>query len=103
MVPKALDIIFGHKQILDNGDILDIKIERIERTKDYPEGIRHSLVYVRDNINLVRFDNHHGQKSHKHIKGKKLPYEFIDEWKLVGDFLEDLNKLGIDLDHHGKN
>ena len=94
---KVLEEIFFHKSFLDNGDIIDIKIEKVERKKSYEEGIRYSLVYVRNGTNLVRFDNHNGEGHHKHINSKKVPYEFIDEWALIGDFQNELKKLNIRL------
>ncbi len=42
--PKVLKEIFFHKQIKDNGDIIDIKIEQIERTGQYTEGVIANLL-----------------------------------------------------------
>ena len=95
--PKVIKEIFSHKHIKDNGEIIDIKIEQIEKTGQYPEGIRYSLSYIRDGNTVLRYDNHAGHPHHKHIGGKRKPYEFKDEWQLIADFEEDLNKLGIQL------
>ena len=98
--PKVIREIFIHKQIKDNGDIIDIKIEQIEKTEkteQYKEGIRYSLSYIRDGKTLLRYDNHAGHPHHKHIGDKRKPYEFTDEWQLIADFEEDLKKLGIQL------
>ncbi|MAE43204.1 hypothetical protein CMO93_05510 [Candidatus Woesearchaeota archaeon] len=90
--------IFSHKQIRDNGDIIDISIQEVKKSEDYPEGVRYSLVYVRDGKNLVRYDNYMGHGHHKHIGNRRKEYEFKDEWQLFSDFEEDLNKLNIRLD-----
>ena len=89
--------IFSHKHIKDNGDIVDINIQEVKKTQEYPEGVRYSLVYVRDGKNLVRYDNYMEHGHHKHIKDKRKDYEFKDEWQLISDFEEDLLKLGIKL------
>ena len=89
--------IFSHKHIKDNGDIVDINIQEVKKTQEYPEGVRYSLVYVRDGKNLVRYDNYMGHWHHKHIRDKRKDYEFKDEWQLISDFEEDLLKLGIKL------
>jgi len=89
--------IFSHKQIRDDGDIIDISIQRVKKSKEYPEGVRYSLVYVRDGKNIVRYDNYLGHGHHKHIRSRRKEYEFKDEWALIRDFEKDLNKLGIRL------
>ena len=93
--PTITGEIFSHKQILDNGDILDMKIEQVVKTEQYPEGVRYSLSYIREGKTVLRYDNHAGHPHHKHIGNKRIPYEFQDEWKLIEDFMEDLKKLGI--------
>ena len=96
--PKVIGEIFSHKHIKDNGDIVDIKIEQVEKNPQYAEGIRYSLSYIREGKTVLRYDNHAGHAHHKHIGNKRKPYEFKDEWQLISDFEEDLNKLGIRLD-----
>lgn len=90
--------IFSHKQIRDNGDIIDISIQEVKKSEEYPEGVRYSLVYIRDGKNIVRYDNYMGHGHHKHIRGRRKEYEFKDEWQLIADFEEDLKKFGIRLD-----
>lgn len=95
--PAVIGEIFSHKQVLDNGDILDMKIERVEKNEQYAEGVRYSLSYIREGKTVLRYDNHAGHPHHKHIGNKRISYEFQDEWKLIEDFMEDLKKLGIQL------
>lgn len=95
--PKIMREIFSHKNIRDNGDILDIKIEQVERNQQYEEGVRYSLSYIRNGKTILRYDNHAGHPHHKHVGNKRKPYEFKDEWQLIADFEEDLKKLGIHL------
>ncbi len=95
--PKIIKEIFSHKQVKDNGDIVDIKIEQVEKNEQYLEGFRYSLSYIREGKTVLRYDNHAGHAHHKHIGDKRKPYEFKDEWQLIADFEEDLKKLGIEM------
>lgn|SRR3989344_8923528 len=90
--------LFSHKWVRDNGDILDIFIQEVKKSEEHPEGVRYSLVYVRDGKNIVRYDNYGKHGHHKHINGKRLEYVFKDAWQLIPDFEKDLNELGITFD-----
>ena len=96
--PQIIGDIYSHKHIKNNGDIVDIKIEQVEKNDQFSEGVRYSLSYIRNGRTVVRYDNHAGHQHHKHIRTKRQPYEFVDEWQLIDDFREDLRELGIDLD-----
>lgn len=90
--------IFYHKQIEDNTDIIEMRIWKVPKSKEYPEGIRYSLVYIRHGKRLVGYDNFGGHSKdgnfhHKHIKNKIIHYDFKDEWKLIEDFNEDVEKI----------
>ena len=41
------------------------------------------------------FEGHlkEGNSHHKHIKDQVIPYQFVDEWKLIADFNEDIEKI----------
>lgn len=92
--PKAIREIFSHKYVKDNGDIVDIMVEQVEKNEQYPEGVKYSLNYISNGKSILRYDNHAGHPHHKHIGDKRKPYEFKDEWQLMSDFEEDLRKLG---------
>ncbi len=53
---------------------------------------------IKDSKRLIGFDNFEGHKKeenshHKHIKENIIPYTFVDEWKLIGDFNEEVEKI----------
>ncbi len=90
--------IFNHKNIDENGNITEIKILKIPKTTDNPEGISYSLVYIKNDKRIIGYDNFGGHKintncHHKHIKNRIEIYEFIDEWKLIQDFMDDIKKI----------
>lgn len=61
------------------------------------EGIAYSCVYIRKGKRLLGYDNeNHGMgksNHHKHVKDKITPYEFVDEWKVIEDFVNDIEKI----------
>ncbi len=90
--------IFRHKLIEENGDIIEIKILKVPTSEQNSEGVSYSLVYIREGKRLVGYDNFEGHlkegsSHHKHIKDQVIPYQFVDEWKLIADFNEDIEKI----------
>lgn len=90
--------IFTHKHVEENEDIIEIKILRVPISDKNKEGISYSLVYIRKGERIIGFDNFEGHEKdgnchHKHIKDRIVPYEFVDEWKLIGDFNAEVEKI----------
>ncbi len=93
-----MEEIFRHKHIEENGDIIEIKIIKVPISTQNLEGISYSLVYIRDGKRILGYDNFEGHKKegsshHKHINQQVIPNTFIDEWKLIEDFNEDIEKI----------
>ena len=91
------EVIFAHKHIEDNGDIIEMRIIKVPKSIAQPEGIVYSLVYIRNNKRIMGYDNFegHGKLSphHRHINERTDAYEFTNEWKLIQDFVEDIDKI----------
>lgn len=89
--------IIGYKFKKENGDVVQARIIKIPRSIRFPEGIKYSCVYVRNGKRLIGYDNSEGDQQgpnhHKHVKNRIVSYEFVDEWKLLEDFNEDLEKI----------
>lgn len=81
----------------ENGDIIEMHVWKVPQSSSCPEGIAYSLVCVRKGKRLVGYDNeNHGtgaSNHHKHIGERINPYKFVDEWKLIDDFNDDLDKI----------
>ena len=92
----ATEIIF-HKHIEENGDIVEIRVWKVPRSSACPEGISYSLVCIRGGRRLVGYDNENRgtgiSNHHKHLGKRIIAYEFVDEWRLLGDFSDDLDKI----------
>ena len=75
-----------HEKIrISDLDLIEIDI------KDTPEGIKFSLVLIRNNKRLIGFDNHEHHMAHKHIKNKVFVYDFVCVDKLIEDFYEEIS------------
>ncbi len=93
----GVEEIFHHKHVEENGDIIEMKILRVPKSQKQPEGICYSLVYIQNNIRLLGYDNFEGHGEnlhhHRHVKDRIMPYDFIDEWQLIEDFVNDVEKI----------
>ncbi len=93
-----VDEIFKHKEVQSNGEIIEYRILRVPCSPQNPEGFSYSCVYIRKGERLVGYDNFEGHEKsgmrhHKHIKGRIIPYDYVDEWKLIQDFNDDVEKI----------
>ena len=79
----------------DNGYLIEIRILRVDKDSDYPEGIKYSLVAIdrKTKNRVLGYDNERGKGHHMHRQGREMPYEFTDEWKLVEDFYNEYEKI----------
>ncbi len=90
--------IFSHKHVEENGDIIEMHIWKVPKSIGNSEGISYSLVCVRNGRRIVGYDNeNHGSgksNHHKHV-GERIihHYPFVDEWTLIEDFSNDLDKI----------
>ncbi len=90
------EVLFDHKHEESNGDVVEIRIHRVPISNERPQGVLYSCVYVREGKRLIAYDNYgeHGQfNHHRHIKDHIGSYEFVDIWKLLQDFNEDVEKI----------
>ena len=88
---------FEYKEIKDNGDILQIRVWRVEKSEKQPDGVSYSMVYIRNGERLIGHDNFEGHAKggsnhHRHIEDRVFPYEFVDEWKAIEDFYIEIEK-----------
>ena len=70
---------------------------RFQKSVNSRDGVSHSLTYIRNGKRLIGYDNFESHDNirghHKHIKDRAIPYEFADEWKLIEDFNDDVDKI----------
>jgi len=51
---------------------------------------KYRLVFVRDGIRIIGYDNERGKGDHKHLGDTELPYNFVNETRLLEDFWQDV-------------
>mgnify|MGYP001576991938 FL=1 len=90
-------VIFEHKETAANGDIVEIHIFEVPKSEKQPEGVSYTMAYIRNGERIVGYDNFEGHlfegsSHHKHVLGRILPYEFVDEWKAIEDFYIEIEK-----------
>jgi len=87
-----MEPIFEHKHIHKNY-IVDIKVFKVPKDEAHPEGFRYSLVLIKDGKRVLGYDNYEGKGHHIHKGDRELDYEFVDEWKLIEDFYNNVKKI----------
>ena len=86
-------VVFHQKIVKENGDVLEMRILQVPSDRAHPEGVRYSLVYIRNQKRLLGYDNFEGKGHHKHFQDKEMPYKFKNVTQLVKDFKKDLHAL----------
>jgi hypothetical protein len=81
-----------YKRLYENGDIVEIKVWRIEKTIDRPHGFKYSLVFVREGKRVIGYDNAERKGDHRHYKGKEYQYTFKNIDRLIEDFFNDVRR-----------
>lgn len=85
--------LFLHTKEIKGNELVEIKIWQVSKTIDKPDGVKFSLVYIKDEKRLIGYDNAEGKGYHRHFLDKIESYRFTDIWKLLDDFKKDLRKL----------
>jgi len=53
-------------------------------------GFKYRLVYVVDEVCVIRYDNESGKGDHRHTGGQERAYRFTTPDQLIADFQEDI-------------
>lgn len=80
-------LVYWHKARLQGRYVLEMEIHQVGRSKKYKEGLRYGLVFVdlRSGRRIL-MDNHHPKGPHVHLDDQEVPYQYVDEEKLIKDF-----------------
>ena len=86
-----------HKKQFYHGGIIEMAIWRLPlKDSERPHGLKYRLVYVRDGMRLVGYDNKRGKGDHKHIGEKELASAFQNVDQLLEDFWNDVKRCDDD-------
>jgi len=69
-------LIYHVKEIAEDGDIIEIKIWQVPKSKDKPHGMKYSFAYIREGKRPVGYDNAEGKGDHRHIGDREMSYKF---------------------------
>jgi hypothetical protein len=89
-------VIFEDRDVLAGGRYLqEVRVSTVPSDADFPERVRYSLCLVdRSTTEVVLlYDIHRGKSHHRHLRGQKTPYPFVDEDSLLADFLRDVDLI----------
>ena len=87
------ELIFHRKNVEANGDIIEMKMWRVPVSKERPEGVKYSLVYIKGRKRIVGYDNGEKKGHHRHYKDGEEPYSFKGVDVLIKDFYGDVEKM----------
>ena len=88
-------LLYHRKWILEEDELIEVKAWKVPVSKNYPEGIKYSLVYIRKGRRILAYDNYQGHGHHRHYFGKTEPYQFINLERLIKDFWKDFKEVKV--------
>lgn len=88
-----LELIFYEKHKTIERDVIEGIVWKINKTKDFPNGVKYRLVYIHKGIRILGYDNERAKGDHKHYFDRECLYEFVSPEKLKQDFLFDIMKI----------
>ena len=53
---------------------------------------KYRLAFIQDGKRVVGYDNERGKGDHKHLGKREMPYQFVDEVRLLADFWQDVKE-----------
>ncbi len=88
-------VLLREKTTDEQGNLREMVIWRVPRTRQQPDGVRYRLALIRagDKRPTILYDNHHPKGHHRHVTGSEEPYSFIDVGRLIADFLADVRRV----------
>ncbi len=89
-------VIFQARDVIGNGRFLqEVRISSFRPSPDLPQGIRYSLclVEIESGDVILLYDIHRGKAHHRHLRGKETAYNFVNEDRLLDDFLRDVDLI----------
>lgn len=76
----------------DTGNIIEVKMWRVNPSLDKPHGYKYSLVYIVEGKRVIGYDNAEGKGDHRHYGDKVEGYAFKGLKKLADDFYKDIER-----------
>jgi hypothetical protein len=94
------EVLYELKRETDEGDTIQIKILKLAKQDNYPEGVRYRLALIHKEKRMLGYDNTYPERHHKHgvsSQGlEKTRYAYVDVETLLKDFRKDVNRWRAD-------
>ena len=92
-------LILRRKWTDERGNLYEMVIWRVDRSKLYREAVRYRLAFIRagEKKPALLYDNHHPKGHHRHVGNAEEPYPFATATQLVADFLAQAAALAGEL------
>jgi len=87
--------VLREKVIDEEGNITELTIWQVPRTRRGPARVRYRLAFIRrgEATPTVLYDNHLPKGDHRHLEGVEERYEFRGVDQLIADFTTDVQRL----------
>lgn len=86
-------LITRFRDIAADGSGIEMVVWKVsEPVPPSTHGYKYRLVYLKNRVRVVGFDNERGKGDHKHLGDVELPYRFVDVEKLIEDFIAEVDK-----------
>jgi hypothetical protein len=88
-------LILRRKWTDERGNLYEIVIWKIDRSRLYPEAVRYRLAFIRcgEERPSLLYDNHQPKGHHRHVGTQEEPYAFVTARQLIADFLAEASTL----------
>lgn len=87
------ELIHYEKRVTVEGDIVEKKAWKVNKSKNFPHSIKYSLVYIHKGNRILGYDNEKMKGDHKHYFEKEERYNFVNIDELFDDFDNEVEKL----------
>jgi hypothetical protein len=91
---RRATLILHRKRLFDDGTIAEMKLWLVPApVRGSKHSFKYSLLYGREDVRLVGYDNEAGRGDHRHYGTREEAYRFTSAERLMADFLADVRAL----------
>jgi len=86
-------LVLSSKEYYPDGGLIELVVWHVPQpVPPTTHGFKYRLVYIRDGVRVVGFDNERGKGDHMHLDGQERPYAFVSVPQLIEDFIAQVDK-----------
>ncbi|MBI4837860.1 MAG: hypothetical protein HY806_01690 [Nitrospirae bacterium] len=89
----AAELVFHEKRYFTDNSFQEIKIWKVEKSKDKPHGFKYSFAYIVNNERVICYHNAEGKGDHRHCRNEEYSYNYQNFGKLWKDFKNDIERF----------